>query len=109
MLLHPIFDGYVLDQKRNVSYNLGMAVAKYYSEKLLQIANLIHVETLKKQNAIVFVNQIGSTKEPDLVGQTSNGDWHIFEAKGMSTNSLATNITRAKNQARQIHSLTGAS
>src|SRR4030095_5137145 len=84
MHLHPIFQTYLSDQKRIVSYNLGMAVAKIYAEKLLSIPNLTHVESLKKVNAITFVAQPGRSKEPDLVGKTENGDWHVFEAKGTS-------------------------
>ncbi|WGQ14522.1 hypothetical protein [Sphingobacterium faecium] len=108
MYLHPVFNTYVSDQKRIVSYNLGMAVAKLYAEKLLNIPNLIHVESLKKVNAITFVNQVDKSKEPDLVGQTSNGEWHVFEAKGTSSKYLTTKISEAKEQARQIQTIHGA-
>ncbi|RIV49107.1 hypothetical protein D2V93_14985 [Flagellimonas taeanensis] len=107
MNLHPIFNGYISDQKRIVSYNLGMAFAKIYAERLLNIPNLTHLETLKKINAVTFVKQSGKSKEPDLVGMTSNGDWHVFEAKGMSTNKLSSEIVVAKNQANQIATIHG--
>ncbi len=35
LVLHPIFQQQVSDQKRIVSYNLGMAFAKIYAERLL--------------------------------------------------------------------------
>lgn len=111
--LHPIYDTYVSDNKRIVSYNLGMAVAKLYSEKLLRIPHLIHVESLKKNNAIVLKPGLPSPKtgkpkrpqEPDLIGLTSNGDWHVFESKGTSSTSLKSKITEAKKQAEQILSI----
>lgn len=113
MRRHPIFDEYVSDEKRIVSYNLGMAFAKLYSEKLLSIPNLIHIEFLKKQNAVSFVQQHGSSrpKEPDLVGQAADGSWHIFEAKGVSTSASQLNgkILEAKNQIRQVAAIHGMS
>lgn len=60
---HQIFDTYVSDEKRIVSYNLGMAFAKLYSEKLLGIPNLVHIEFLKKQNAVTFVQQAGGNAQ----------------------------------------------
>lgn len=107
MYLHHSFHNHVSDQKRIVSYNLWMAFAKYYAEKLLEIPNLTHLETLKKIGAVEFVKQTGKSKEPDLVGMTSNGDWHVFEAKGMSSNKLASEVIKAKNQARQISTIHG--
>lgn len=105
MCLHPIFDTHVTDQKRIVSYNLGMAFAKLYAETLLNIPNLIHVETLKKTNSIEFQNTNRRTKEPDLVGMTADGNWHVFEAKGMTSSKLNTKINEAKEQARQIDTI----
>lgn len=109
---HPIFDSYVSDDKRIVSYNLGMAFAKLYSEKLLNIPNLVHLEFLKKQNAVTFVSQQSKsrTREPDLVGQTSDGKWHIFEAKGVSSSAsqLSGKIIEAKKQIREVAAVHGS-
>ena len=110
MRRHSVFDTYVLDKKRNVSYNLGMAFAKFYSQRILNISNLIHVEFLKKQEAVTFVPQNGNKrpKEPDLVGQTADGKWHVFEAKGVSTSSqLNAKIQEAKSQVDQIDTIYG--
>lgn len=111
MRRHPIFESYLSDEKRIISYNLGMAFAKFYSEKILDIPNLIHVEFLKKQNAVTFVKQTGNKrpKEPDLVGQTVDGKWHVFEAKGISTSEshLSGKITEAKKQIQQIATIQG--
>lgn len=45
----------VSDKKRIVSYNLGMAFAKFYAEKLLDIPSLVHVESLKALGSIEFL------------------------------------------------------
>ncbi|WP_157838864.1 hypothetical protein [Achromobacter sp. DH1f] len=112
MRRHPIFDTYILDKKRIVSYNLGMAFAKLYSEKLLKIPSLIHIESLKKSSAVKFAHSTNTRrhKEPDLVGQTGDGNWHIFEAKGISTSesNLAGKIAEAKLQIRQVSTIQGA-
>jgi len=108
MRLHPIYHTHVSDKKRIVSYNLGMAFAKLYAEKLLNIPSLIHVESLKAYGALDFVDpEDGRGREPDLVGQCSNGDWHVFEAKGMSRNQLNTKITDAKEQVERVSMVEG--
>ena len=108
MRLHPIYHNHVSDKKRIVSYNLGMAFAKYYAEKLLDIPSLVHVESLKTLGAIAYVSpEEGRGREPDLVGQCSNGNWHVFEAKGMSTNQLNSKILSAKEQVQRIESISG--
>jgi glucan-binding YG repeat protein len=104
--LHPIFNTHVSDEKRIVSYNLGMAVAKLYASELFNIPNLIHVETLKQQGAI-DIDTTNNQKEPDLVGITSDGQWHVFEAKGMSSNNLNSKIIEAKNQAQKVNTIHG--
>ena len=112
MRRHPIFDTYVSDKKRIITYNLGMAFAKFYSEKLLGIPNLIHIEFLKKNGAVAFAPQPGNNRpqEPDLVGQTPDGSWHLVEAKGVSTSEsyLSRKIVEAKLQIQQIATIHGA-
>lgn len=108
MRLHPIYHTHVRDKKRIVSYNLGMAFAKFYAEKLLDIPSLVHVESLRALGAIEFFDaEDGNGREPDLVGQCSNGDWHVFEAKGMSTNQLKAEILSAKEQVQRVASIEG--
>jgi len=106
--IHPIYHSHVSDKKRIVSYNLGMAFAKFYAEKLLDIPNLTHVESLKILGAIDFNEPVeGRGREPDLVGMCSNGDWHVFEAKGMSANKLNPQIISAKEQVERVASIHG--
>lgn len=111
MRRHPIFNTYISDKKRIVSYNLGMAFAKYYSEKLLEMPHLIHIEFLKRNGVVTFTHQPGNArpKEPDLVGQTSDGNWHIIEAKGLSghESQLPAKIAEAKLQIQQIAAING--
>ncbi|HCG8279963.1 TPA: hypothetical protein NJ523_004375 [Vibrio parahaemolyticus] len=108
MRIHPIYHSHVSDKKRIVSYNLGMAFAKFYAEQLLDIPNLIHVESLKTLGAIDFADtDTGRGREPDLVGQCTNGDWHVFEAKGMSSNKLNPQLASAKEQVERVSSIHG--
>ncbi|WP_156482837.1 hypothetical protein [Acetobacter cerevisiae] len=105
-----IYNTYVTDKKREVSYNLGMVFAKLHAEKLLGIRNLVHLEFLKQQGALTFVPQTTTKrpKEPDLVGQDGNGTWHIFEAKGTTyENMISRKVLEAKEQAKQIASIQG--
>ena len=104
---HPIYDDFVSDKKRIVSYNLGMAFAKFYSQKLFDIPDLIHVETLKKNNSIEFNYDDDTLKkrEPDLVGSSEIDKWHIFEAKGMTSNQLNSKIVSAKEQVQMVTSI----
>lgn len=108
MRLHPIYHRHVSDKKRIVSYNLGMAFAKFYAEKLLDVPSLVHVESLKALGAIEFVEgEEVKEREPDLVGQCLNGNWHVFEAKGMSINQLSAIIRNAKEQVQRVSSING--
>lgn len=108
MRLHPIYHQHVSDKKRIVSYNLGMAFAKFYSEKLLNIPSLVHVESLKALGVIdFFEGEEVKEREPDLVGQCLNGNWHVFEAKGMSINQLNVKIRSAKEQVQRVSSING--
>jgi hypothetical protein len=104
-----LFEFYTPDKKRDISYNLGMSIAKFNAEKLLGIDNLIHVVGLKKQGAITFVT--GVAQEPDLVGLDKTGNWHVFEAKGRSANRSALNLalSEAKIQANAVHLINGLS
>lgn len=112
MQRHPVFDTYVSDKKRIVSYNLAMAFAKLYAERLLDIPNLVHVEFLKKTGAITFAPQPRGRRhqEPDLVGQSVDGAWHVLEAKGVSTSEaqLSGKLAEAKVQIQQVSTIHGA-
>lgn len=105
-----IYDTHVSDIKRQVSYSLGMAFAKFHAERLLGIHNLIHLEFLKRLNAVTFIQQPTTNRpqEPDLVGQSADGSWHIFEAKGTSyQNNVAAQVAGGKIQAAQIATIHG--
>lgn len=106
--LHHSFQHKLTDYKRIISYNLGMAITKFYAEKLFNVPNLIHIESLKIQNAVTFHTTNNTTKEPDLVGTKPDGSWHIFEAKGMSSNKLKYELRKAKLQAQQINRIHGS-
>jgi hypothetical protein len=106
--LHHSFEHKLTDYKRIISYNLGMAITKFYAEKLFNVPNLIHIESLKKQNSVTFHRINSEMKEPDLVGTKSDGSWHIFEAKGMSSNKLKGEVRKAKIQAQEVNTIGGS-
>lgn len=109
---HQIFDSYVSDHKRTVSYNLGMAFSKLYAEKVFEIPSLVHVEFLKKRDAVVLQRAQGGARgrEPDLIGADLHGNWHVFEAKGVSgsESQLPGKIVEAKDQLNQVLSIHAA-
>ncbi len=109
---HKIFDDYDIASKQVVSYNLGMAFAKFYSERLFSIPSLCHLEILKKQDVVRFSPQMTnrSSKEPDLVGKGSDNQWHLFEAKGVSTteHQLPQKIRESKEQLSTVSTVHGS-
>ena len=58
-------------------YNLGMAFAKFYAEKLLNIPSLVHVESLEGTWIIEFLTLKMEKVETRSCGAMSNGDWHF--------------------------------
>lgn len=110
MRLRNIYNTHISDTKRIVSYSLGMAFAKFHSERLLRIRNLMHLEFLKQHNVVTFAPQLAGkrSKEPDLLGQDANQSWHLFEAKGTSyEDKLSVKLTEGKVQTAQILTICG--
>ncbi len=106
--LHPIFDAHIADKKRDVSYNLGMAFANFYARKLFGMRGLTHLETIIKLGEVSLISTpSGRGRHPDLIGQSEDAGWHVFEAKGMSRNNLSAKIAEAKEQARCVSSIKG--
>lgn len=106
--LHQTYFNLVQDKKRDVSYNLGMALSKFHAEKLLGIPNLIHVQFLKKTHVVqILHDENGNRLEPDLLGVSPDGSWHVFEAKGSPYPRLPGLIQEAKMQAERIETIAG--
>ncbi|SNS99069.1 hypothetical protein SAMN05421770_103369 [Granulicella rosea] len=91
-------------EKGNISYSLGMTVAKLYSELLLSTPRLLHYATYAGGYAIT--TGAGGSR-PDLIGLTSTGDWVVLEAKGRSNALEAGVVATAKLQSLQILTIDG--
>lgn len=91
-------------EKGNISYSLGMIIAKLYSELSLATPRLLHYATYAGGYAITTAP--GGSR-PDLIGLTATGDWVVFEAKGRSNGLEAGVIATAKLQSQQILTIDG--
>jgi hypothetical protein len=91
-------------EKANISYSLGMTLAKLYSEVSLATPRLLHYATYAGGYAITTA---AGGSRPDLIGLTATGDWLVFEAKGRSNGLEAGVIAAAKLQSLQILTIGG--
>ena len=87
----PVYRNLDLSEKSAVSYFTGLTMAKLFSEKLLRVPWLAHVDLLKN---IWF----SSANRPDLIGMNFNQDWIVVEAKGRSGRFSAETMLKAKKQ-----------
>jgi len=91
-------------EKSNISYSIGMTLAKLYSEVALATPRLLHYATYAGGYAITTA--VGGSR-PDLIGLTATGDWVVFEAKGRSNGLEAGVVETAKLQSLQILTIGG--
>jgi hypothetical protein len=91
-------------EKGNISYSIGMTLAKLFSEVFLATPRLLHYSTYAADYTIT--TGLGASR-PDLIGLTATGDWVVFEAKGRSNDLEAGVLATAKLQAQQILSIDG--
>ena len=89
-------------EKGNISYSLGMTLAKLYSEVFLATPRLLHYATYADGYAIT--TGAGGSR-PDLIGLTTAGQWVVFEAKGRSNGLEAGVLAAAKAQSLQIETI----
>lgn len=86
-------------EKGSISYYLGLFGAKYVAEAQLRTPWLWHYDVYHQ-----LAQGVGPiARRPDLLGQTSTGEWIVIEAKGRTngwTNELRTS---AKSQARTVN------
>ncbi|MFI6434470.1 hypothetical protein [Streptomyces sp. NPDC050759] len=73
-----------LDQSEKVSlsYALGQALTGIFSERVLSVRFLMHVDRYAARHGLAFVP--GSRRRADFFGQTTSGGWVVAEAKGRS-------------------------
>lgn len=91
-------------EKGAVNYFLGLTVCKLFADRLLRAPWMLHLDVYRP-----MLNPVLSGRSrPDLVGQTTGGQWVALECKGRLSPPDANARTNAKRQARQIVSVNGA-
>lgn len=98
------YDGLDPSEKSAVSYFLGLTTAKLLAHRLLDVRWLMHLDVYRNNLAPVFGQ---SGVRPDLIGQNSNGEWVVIEAKGRTGKFDSEAMTRAKNQANNVATVSG--
>ncbi|MDQ1238724.1 MAG: hypothetical protein QG577_909 [Thermodesulfobacteriota bacterium] len=90
-------------EKGAVSYFLGMAFARLFAAKLLQVPWLLHLDVYRPMLNPILKGR----SRPDLVGQTANGEWVAIESKGRISPPDSTAKAKAKQQAERVISVNG--
>lgn len=98
------YDGLDPSEKGAVSYFLGLTTAKLVSDRLLAVPWLMHLDVYRQDLQPVL--QSGETR-PDLVGQTTGGQWVAIESKGRTNGRDARALERAKEQVEALVSVGG--
>lgn len=107
---HPNFRNLTPSQKRPISERIGVGLAKFHAERTLRVPRLYDVEGLKGTPAVsvAYVNSGAVRRQPDLIGESAPGKWHIVEAKGRSNKSSVGEALRdGKLQAQNIRTING--
>ena len=91
-------------EKSAVSYFLGLSFAKLAGWELFRIEWLLHADVYADELRLLTTNGL----KPDLVGESSPGEWYIFEAKGRSNGINNQLINRAKAQTAGLNTVCGS-
>ncbi|TFC91262.1 MULTISPECIES: hypothetical protein [Cryobacterium] len=109
--VHQNFRVLTPTEKGPISRQLGEAFARFYAQKLLGVSKLFVLESIRAQNAaqVHFHNpNVGRPKQPDMIGNTPDGAWHVLEAKGVSLQgNLSAAMEKGKVQAANIKDING--
>jgi len=102
----PLYDSLDPTEKGATSYFLGMAMAKLFAAPLFATPWLFHVSMASGLGTTLSFKR-GSKSQPDLIGQTTSGEWIIVEAKGRTNGLDANTLKKAKAQTRMIRTVNG--
>ncbi|MER7414024.1 hypothetical protein [Streptomyces cacaoi] len=92
-------------EKVALSYMLGQAMTGIFSEKVVSVPFLMHVDRYGGRYGMTFAPNI--RKRADLFGRRESGGWVVAEAKGRS-GSVPQGVRRAiSTQKRSIRSIAG--
>lgn len=97
------YDGLDPSEKGAISYFLGLTVAKAFAARILGVPWLLHLDVYRQE---LQANILGRTR-PDLVGQTTAGEWVVIEAKGRTKAFAPQSLERAKQQAQMLATVGG--
>jgi len=90
-------------EKGAVNYFLGMTLCKLFAAKLLNTPWVMHLDVFRPQINAVLTGR----SRPDLMGQSSNGEWIVLESKGRVSAPDRNVKTKAKQQATRVVSVNG--
>lgn len=102
-----LYDAMDPSEKGATSYFLGMAMAKLFASELFDTPWLFHVSLATSEGVAIRFTR-GSRSQPDLIGQTSGGDWIVVEAKGRTNGFDGDALGRAKQQTSMIRTINGS-
>ncbi|MEV4284044.1 hypothetical protein AB0K40_00925 [Nonomuraea bangladeshensis] len=90
-------------EKVAVSYAIGQAMTQIFSEHILQIPFLMHIDRYATRYGIAFTGK----KRPDLFGLHPPGDWVVAESKGRSGSMESDLRQKLIDQKRSVRSIKG--
>jgi hypothetical protein len=102
-----LYDALDPSEKSATSYFLGMTMAKLFAARFLDTPWLFHVSSASVAGATISFKP-GTKSRPDLIGQSSAGNWIVVEAKGRTNGFDAVALQKAKQQTRMIRQVNGA-
>jgi hypothetical protein len=91
-------------EKGAVSYFLGLTICKLFAARLLDAPWMLHLDVFRPKLNPVLTGR----SRPDLVGQTTSGQWVALECKGRISKPNAKAKTNAKAQAQRLVSVNGS-
>lgn len=91
-------------EKGAVNYFIGLTLCKLFAAKKLQAPWLLHLDVFRPQ---LNPTLLSGRSRPDLVGQTSGGDWVALESKGRAGPPVEDAKSKAKLQAERLVAING--
>ena len=97
------YDGLDPSEKGAISYFVGMTFTKLFSNRLLNVPWLMHLDVYRQQLQAILAGK----SKPDLVGLTAGSDWVTVESKGRTNGYEESVLESAKMQTQQLTTIQG--
>jgi hypothetical protein len=101
-----LYDSLDPSEKSATSYFLGMTMAKLFAARLFDTPWLFHVSSASITGTVIAFKH-GTKSQPDLIGQSSAGDWIVVEAKGRTNGFDLVALQKAKQQTLMVRQVNG--